>query len=722
MKINIKRLLIFSFLLVILVFILFIIVLKNKENTKDKIITNKNIINSEIEENKVPEMFFDNFSTTIYKYENNDVVKNIVISGIKAVKYRKKNGIEIEKGKVEYYKNNKLVQTIVGDEVVIDDINNVSSIEFLGNSKAFDIENNFSITADKIILNIKDNIFTANDNVTFNKEEDISGKAQQIYYYQNDNKIILKNNASINYYSNYAEGKSITILNFENSNYNNSIHNNPAQDKDKNENNKFDENNKNLLKNQSSNLTLYINQGLIKYKENGNTLTANGVQLEFINNKNTRSLKVYNGKVEYQSVDNVYKTIHTSNGEFLYYLIEENLKNNIKQNKNNSSNKDNKSTNIKQNKNIIDSSNSNTKLTYTFKNAENIIKRVNLKDNTEIENIYFKSKNGKIKNNKNVNLTGSSLIIDYINFTSIYGEELDYDNDTKIANGKKNIVIFLFKNGGKENFNNAGKKNVINEDVNNNFNNKNNKNSSRNNIEDLNAIYNTMNKLKNFNYDDFNKNKNEYIKNNYDYSFFDKIIMGEYGKVNTDTKESEIEDDVIIKDFSNVMLLNCDKLIYSGQKDDYYVLSGNIKTKQFENIENLIENQNPDLYLIGGKAKIYNKTKYGLITESPRLLNTKDNYFISSDIIEVYFNTETYLFKNNVLFIYNKFEKNNKEIKTVAKGTFATFNNKTNILEIKGDGFVSINGSESYSNDIKIDVINHKVYLQQVVNVKILEF
>lgn len=992
--------LLFLFILLLFFFLINGGCKKNNNNGSELAV---DIFNQDIEENKIPEMYLSKFSTSVYNYKNTKIEKNILISGERAIKYLKRNGIIIKNGEIKYFNNNKVVQIIRGDEAVIDDLNNINKVTFTGNSEVFDIQNNFFIQAETIILDIKNNVFKAYKNIYFEREVDnensidknlaeknvnntnsqnntnntgkendtdyqnninnqnnnikeISGRCEELFYYQNQDKIILNNNAEIHYYSNYATGKSITILNFNNSSQ---------------KNNNLQENNSNTK------FVLVVKEGKIKYNKDKDTLNSNGIFIEFRNEQNNKSLKVYNGNVEYITLDNFYKITHFSNGQYLFYQLNEdkliyeyinadnkiikskvnvslnssfsydkNLKNDLfsvffksengklisenldhlqsislilnrsakltykelnksfssegrmiifedhkksseykklkvyggeveyeskdkkskithsssgeymyykfisnneivynftnaensiiqttlesssdKNNLNNEDyniyfksktgnlisknfvveensndrnkeklnvenkakkidlilkndaeliyknnktdlntngdviyfNEDNKTKSLKvfegkveynsedkkyktehysngqyiyylikennisnkendkMNDKIIDNyQNNDVDLTYIYKNSENIIKRVDLKTNLIKDNIYFKSEEGKIENNKDVNLKGQSIIIDYKNRTFVYGEKLNYDNNVKIAQGDKNLVIFQFmKDNIKKVDINSKNSDIKSRNLNSSM-----KKNEHNNL----VMQKQMDKFKKFNYSKFESNKNDYIKKNYDYNIIDKIISGEKGTINTETKKTTLENNVIINDFQNLFFLKCKKLSYSGEKSDYYVLTGSIETKKYENTDDLINNKNLSLYLIGGKAKIYNKEKYGLITDKPKLLNIKENYFISSDIIEAYFEEDKYLFKNNVLFLYNSVDENNKKIKTIAKGSFAQFDNKTSMFELKGNGYVSINGSESKSTNILIDINKKKIYLKEVINVKILEF
>ncbi len=179
--------------------------------------------------NEFPEIIMENFSLNNFKYDLDNKKLEMDLTSESAQKF--KNRMEIQKGKINFYKTNtienEIMYTISSDKISTNDINQLNSFELINNVHIFIPEENLNIYSDyATLITEKDStyqVFRIEKNVKFNSTEtsyenfkEINGSCEQLNVYIKNGifeYLELKENANIINKDNQMNGDKIFIYN-----------------------------------------------------------------------------------------------------------------------------------------------------------------------------------------------------------------------------------------------------------------------------------------------------------------------------------------------------------------------------------------------------------------------------------------------------------------------------------------------------------------------------
>lgn len=197
-------------------------------------------------------------------------------------------------------------------------------------------------------------------------------------------------------------------------------------------------------------------------------------------------------------------------------------------------------------------------------------------------------------------------------------------------------------------------------------------------------------------------------------------IQGNKGTFNTEDSAGIVEGNSNIVDYENLIETKSDKAKYTGNKTDIYILEGNLFVYQYESIEKILNRKYLLLVVQADKGKIERANNYGIFEGEPKIRNFEDKYFIKSDLLELYLDTDTYVFKDNVKLILNSGEDESKSDNLVfILGTYAVFESQKNNITFSGPSTLIQKNMEIQVSEIFVNLADKKITFKSLKDSKL---
>ncbi|MCX8059021.1 MAG: hypothetical protein N3A58_06365 [Spirochaetes bacterium] len=741
------------------------------------------------------ELYINKFFIERFIENQGEFILDVSVSGEKAYSvYNKLNNrkyVLVKTGLINVYNSGKIIQTISGDLIKLNSLEQVKNVSISKNAKIVDYNNNIEILSDIMLIDLEKKIINCfydskiksiNDRVNQN-DENIFVQSDFIILDNNNLKVSFKNNVKgeisnknnrIDFRGEFVSIKREnlnTYIEIESGDYLIFDYNKKLSFRGAGRSHKFKielpekdvnkEQNENSLEN-SSIINSNIEIKTLDYIYNSATVIyeSKDDRIHFYGNNGVFTYKDYGQnyilKINKGNLTRLSEnTLFYSDGSYLEYeFVNRNLA--IRDKKNESNKKsDIKATyyrfsynnafnyviEVDKEKSKIDFS----KINYLYNNEKNyyylnfsiffdkdfkLRNFKNLREKEEIKNyIFFSSKEGDFYSDQYFSIREMCIVKNYLKNYIIIGDDFYYDFIKEEAYSNKDVLICEYKYEPEfydifkvDTDNLLNFKNLLIE------NEKNEIELIEKNKENLyfftypasnKIIYENIQKISRFEIDKDKISKE--IRKDLSIFFASRIIKGDKAKINNKIGSFQIEKNVKVFDFVNLLYIYCNNLIYEGKEEDTYQLDEKVLLIKWSNENDYLQSDKIELIQRGESAKIVNKENFASIIGYPFFINIKDKFIVKSEVMEVLWESKTFLFKNKVSFIFEQSDIDKKR-GVFAKGDFATYLYESGELNISGNCEVFIDRNSTKANYLKIYIKKRIIEAGSLKEIKFISF